>query len=96
MHVNFTPQAGFRHTFPCTLGMQLPTGQASVNAATQLEQQDLRGLESVAEGRALSVPAAVVSRLLAMGLVQKLEEEEHGAMLQLTPKGLSFIRSSDQ
>lgn len=76
--------------------MQLAIGQASVNAATQLDQQDLCGLESVAEGRAPSVPADVVARLLAMGLVQKLEEEEHGAMLQLTPKGLSFIRSSDQ
>jgi hypothetical protein len=61
-----------------------------------LEKQEITALEGVAEGRASALPEPVVSRLLAMGLVQKLEGEEQGAKLQLTPKGLSLIRSSDQ
>lgn len=67
-----------------------------MNVAIHLEKQEISGLESVAEGHASAVPESVASRLLAMGLVQKLDEKERGATLQLTPKGLSFIRSSDQ
>ena len=67
-----------------------------MNVVMQLEKQEITALESVAVGRASAVPEPVVSRLLAMGLVQKLEEDERGATLQLTPKGLSLISSSDQ
>lgn len=67
-----------------------------MNVAIELEKQELSALESVAEGRWSTVPEPVILRLLAMGLVQKLDEEARGPTLQLTPKGLSFIRSSDQ
>jgi len=60
-----------------------------------LEKHEVSGLECVAEGRASAVPEPIASRLLAMGLVQELAEAGRGR-LQLTPKGLSFIRSSDQ
>jgi hypothetical protein len=66
-----------------------------VNVAIQLEKHEVSGLECVAEGRASAVPEPIASRLLAMGLVQELGEAGPGR-LQLTPKGLSFIRSSDQ
>jgi hypothetical protein len=66
-----------------------------VSAAIQLEKHEVSGLESVAEGRASVVPETVASRLLAMGLIQQRNEEGRPT-LQLTPKGLSFIRSSDQ
>jgi hypothetical protein len=73
-----------------------------VNVSAQLEKSELTGLENVAEGRASAVPEHVVSRLLAMGLVQPSANgmergpAGHGLTLQLTPKGLSVIRSSDQ
>jgi len=68
-----------------------------VNVLVQLDKGELIGLESVAEGRASALPEHVVSRLLGMGLVQKSHHGvERGAALQLTPMGLSFIRSSDQ
>lgn len=67
-----------------------------MNVAIQLEKHEVSGLESVAEGRASAVPDPIASRLLAMGLVQPLDEAGRGGRLQLTPKGLSFIRSSDQ
>jgi hypothetical protein len=67
-----------------------------VNVAIELEKHEVSGLECVAEGRASAVPEPIASRLLAMGLVQELGETGHGGRLQLTPKGLSFIRSSDQ
>jgi chromosome segregation and condensation protein ScpB len=68
-----------------------------VNVSLQLERSEITGLEKVAEGRAAAVPEQVVSRLLAMGLVQASQHgTEQGWTLQLTPKGLSFIRSSDQ
>lgn len=72
------------------------TSEVSVNVSIQLEKHELSGLESVAEGRASTVPESIASRLLAMGLVQDLGEAGHDGKLQLTPKGLSFIRSSDQ
>lgn len=67
-----------------------------MNVAIQLEKQEISGLESVAVGRAWAVPESIAARLLAMGLVQPLQEQGRGLTLQLTPKGLSFIRSSDQ
>jgi len=67
-----------------------------VNVPMQLETIEVAGLESIAEGRASAVPDYVTARLLAMGLVQHCEEPEHRLTLQLTPKGLSYIRSSDQ
>lgn len=67
-----------------------------MNVAIQLEKHEVSGLENIAEGRASAVPEHIASRLLAMGLVQPLREEGRGLTLQLTPKGLSFIRSSDQ
>lgn len=67
-----------------------------MNVAIQLEKQEVSGLEKVAEGRASAVPEPIASRLLAMGLVQPLSGQGRGMSLQLTPKGLSFIRSSDQ
>jgi hypothetical protein len=67
-----------------------------VNVSVQLEKNEIAGLECVAEGRAAAVPEYVTLRLLAMGLVQQYGEAERGMTLQLTPKGLSFIRSSDQ
>lgn len=66
-----------------------------MTATTELENHEVFGLESVAEGRASVVPETVASRLLAMGLIQKLDEEGRRT-LQLTAKGLSLIRSSDQ
>ncbi|RUL75247.1 hypothetical protein [Dyella choica] len=66
-----------------------------MNVAIQLEKHEVSGLECVAEGRASAVPESIASRLLAMGLVQPLNAQGHGVTLQLTPKGLSFIRSSD-
>lgn len=66
-----------------------------MNMTMQLERSEVAGLESVAEGRASTVPEHVTVRLLAMGLVQK-HETDRGVPLQLTPKGLSIIRSSDQ
>jgi hypothetical protein len=69
---------------------------ALVNGAIKLEKLELSCLESVAEGRASAVPEPIASRLLAMGLVQEQSEAGHSRRLQLTPKGLSFIRSSDQ
>lgn len=68
-----------------------------MNVLVQLDKIELIGLESVAEGRASAVPEHIVSRLLGMGLVQKPHRNvEPGAAIQLTPMGLSFIRSSDQ
>ncbi|GLQ90744.1 hypothetical protein [Dyella flagellata] len=67
-----------------------------MNVAIQLEKHEVSGLESVAVGRASAVPESIASRLLAMGLVQPVHEQERGVTLQLTPMGLSFIRSSDQ
>lgn len=67
-----------------------------MNVSVQLEKNEIAGLECIAEGRAAAVPEHVTSRLLAMGLVQQYGEDERSATLQLTPKGLSFIRSSDQ
>lgn len=67
-----------------------------MNVSVQLEKNEIAGLECVAEGRAAVVPEYVTSRLLEMGLVQQYDEAERGMSLQLTPKGLSFIRSSDQ
>lgn len=67
-----------------------------MNVAIQLEKHEVSGLESVAEGRASAVSESIASRLLAMGLVQELGEAGRGVRLQLTSKGLSFIRSSDQ
>lgn len=67
-----------------------------MNVSVQLEKYEVAGLECVAEGRATAVPEHVTSRLLEMGLVQQYDEAERGVTLQLTPKGLSFIRSSDQ
>ncbi|WP_333679992.1 hypothetical protein [Dyella sp.] len=67
-----------------------------MNGAIKLEKLELSCLESVAEGRASAVPEPIASRLLAMGLVQEQSEAGHSRRLQLTPKGLSFIRSSDQ
>jgi len=67
-----------------------------VNVSVDLEKSDIAGLESVAEGRASVVPTPVTSRLLDMGLIQTCDESGQGKTLQLTPKGLSFIRSSDQ
>lgn len=67
-----------------------------MNVSVQLERSEVAGLESVAEGRAASVPEEVAVRLLAMGLVQISARTGRGMTLQLTPKGLSFIRSSDQ
>ena len=66
-----------------------------MNVAFSLEQQEVTALESVAVGRSAAVPESVTSRLLAKGLVQPLDEEGRGVSLQLTPKGLSLIRSSD-
>lgn len=67
-----------------------------MNVSVQLERSEVAGLESVAEGRAASVPEEVAVRLLAMGLVQISTRTGHGMTLQLTPRGLSIIRSSDQ
>ena len=68
-----------------------------MNVSVQLEKSEVAGLENIAEGRATSVPEQVISRLVAMGLVQPSREGQASPMaLQLTPKGLSFIRSSDQ
>ena len=67
--------------------------EVRVNVSIRLEKDEVAGLESIAEGRASSVPEPVASRLLAMGLVRQPHE---GTALELTPKGLSFIRSSDQ
>ncbi|RDS81714.1 hypothetical protein DWU98_10880 [Dyella monticola] len=68
-----------------------------MNVCVNLEKSEIEGLESVAEGRASAVSAPVTSRLLDMGLIQPCDENGHGMKtLQLTPKGLSFIRSSDQ
>jgi len=67
-----------------------------VNVAIQLEKHEVAGLEKIAEGRVAAVPDSIASRLLAIGLVQPLREAGRGLTLQLTPKGLSFIRSSDQ
>jgi hypothetical protein len=67
-----------------------------VNVPVQLETSDVAGLERVAEGRASAVPEHVTARLLAMGLVQQYDEAGRGPVLQLTPRGLSYIRSSDQ
>lgn len=68
-----------------------------MNVSVSLEQGELSGLERVAEGRAATVPEHIAARLLAMGLAQQSSDgTEHGVTLQLTPRGLSFIRSSDQ
>lgn len=68
-----------------------------MNVSVQLERNEVAGLENVAEGRVAAVPEEIVSRLLAMGMVQKSHDEvRRGVTLQLTSKGLSFIRSSDQ
>lgn len=68
-----------------------------MNVAIKLEKHEVSGLENIAEGRVAAVPEDVASRLLAMGLVQPLKAEgRRGLTLQLTPRGLSFIRSSDQ
>lgn len=66
-----------------------------MNVTFSLEQQEVTALESVAVGRSSVVPEPVASRLLAKGLVQPLDEGGRGVSLQLTPKGLSLIRSSD-
>lgn len=68
-----------------------------MNVSVQLERNEVAGLENVAEGRVAAVPEEIVSRLLAMGMVQKSRDDAgRGVTLQLTSKGLSFIRSSDQ
>ena len=68
-----------------------------MNVSVQLERNEVAGLENVAEGRVAAVPEEIVSRLLAMGMVQKAHDDAgRGVTLQLTSKGLSFIRSSDQ
>lgn len=66
-----------------------------MNVSVQLEKSEVAGLEWVAEGRALAVPEDISCRLLAMGLVQ-VHRAERGMTLQLTQRGLSLIRSSDQ
>lgn len=68
-----------------------------MSASTQLEKHEIAGLERVAEGLASSVAESVAGRLLALGLVQKMQSHAgRTAMLQLTTAGLSLIRSSDQ
>jgi hypothetical protein len=68
-----------------------------VSVSVQLEKHEVAGLERVAEGRASSIAEPVAGRLLALGLVQRMESHVgHAAMLQLTAAGLSLIRSSDQ
>lgn len=68
-----------------------------MSASMQLEKHEVAGLERVAEGCAASVAESVAGRLLALGLVQKMQSHiGHAAVLQLTSAGLSLIRSSDQ
>lgn len=68
-----------------------------MNVSIQLETSEVVGLERIAEGRASTVPDHVADRLLAKGLVQQMDvRADSQAGLALTPKGLSFIRSSDQ
>jgi hypothetical protein len=68
-----------------------------VKLSTELERNDLAGLERVAEGRSSTLSGPVMERLLALGLVQKSGNPIDAVMsLQLTTAGLSLIHSSDQ
>jgi hypothetical protein len=65
--------------------------------STQLDPKDLEHLAWVAEGIASLVPESSAGRLLIAGLVRKVDPSIEGnAALELTEKGLAFIRSSDQ
>lgn len=62
-----------------------------------LDLTDLKCLAWVAEGMASRVPDPVAARLLRKGLVQRSESlDKETATLQLTPAGLTHVRSSDQ
>jgi hypothetical protein len=65
--------------------------------STQLDPKDLEHLAWVAEGIASLVPESSAGRLLIAGLVRKVDPSIEGnTALELTEKGLAFIRSSDQ
>lgn len=63
----------------------------------ELSLTDLECLAWVAEGRASLVPDATAARLIERGLVQRPQRVTgRAALLELTPAGLTHVRSSDQ
>jgi hypothetical protein len=68
-----------------------------MSAHVPLDSGDYQNLAKVAQGQSSLLDAACAERLLAAGLVWRMEETEVApASLQLTPAGLALIRSSDQ
>jgi hypothetical protein len=66
-------------------------------ASTPLDFDDYQNLAKVAQGQSSLLDAACARRLLAAGLVCRMEETAVApASLQLTPAGLALIHSSDQ
>ncbi|HEY8682641.1 MAG TPA: hypothetical protein VIM06_05675 [Rhodanobacter sp.] len=65
--------------------------------SAKLSAKDYENLAWVAQGQAFLLQAACAERLIAAGLVLRMDASEvAAASLQLTSEGLALIRSSDQ
>lgn len=65
--------------------------------SAKLHSGDYENLALVAQGQSFLLDAASAQRLLAAGLVLRMEAfDVVPASLQLTPAGLALIHSSDQ
>lgn len=66
-------------------------------SATELGPKDYENLAWVAQGQAFRLTDGCTQRLIAAGLVLRMDATEvSAASLQLTSAGLALIRSSDQ
>jgi hypothetical protein len=68
-----------------------------MSTSTILSRHDYENLSRVAQGQAALLDDACAERVLAAGLIVRMDASEvAAASLQLTPAGLALIRSSDQ
>lgn len=68
-----------------------------MSTSTTLSPHDYENLTRVAQGQATLLDAACAKRLIAAGLILRMDASAvAAASWQLTPAGLALIRSSDQ
>jgi hypothetical protein len=68
-----------------------------VTTSAKLSPKDYENLARVAQGQGALLDDACAARLMAAGLILKMDASEvAAASLQLTSAGLALIRSSDQ